>query len=79
MFQILRFYSARKPMLRQRLQQFVGDDACIVPLDGPCCIACFQKKQSPSHTMHFPKRPRRLPQIRRQFCVPFLFYGNYPP
>ncbi|MFR7618866.1 MAG: hypothetical protein ACLUZX_13405 [Subdoligranulum sp.] len=37
------------------------------------------KKQSPSHTMHFPKRPRRLPQIRRHFCVPFLFYGNYPP
>jgi len=22
---------------------------------------------------------RRLPQIRRHFCVPFLFYGNYPP
>ena len=67
------------PKFLQRLQQFVGDDACIVPLDRPCCIACFQKKQSPSHTMHFLKRPRRLPQIRRHFCVPFLFYGNYPP
>lgn len=21
----------------------------------------------------------RVPQIRRHFCVPFLFYGNYPP
>ena len=37
------------PKFLQRLQQFVGDDACIVPLDGPCCIACFQKTISLTH------------------------------
>ncbi len=48
---------------------------------GLVALLAFKKTifPPPTHTMHFPKRPRRLPQIRRHFCVPFLFYGNYLP
>ena len=66
------------PKFLQRLQQFVGDDACIVPLDGPCCIACFQKNNLPHTPCIFPNVPAACRKSGGIFVFLSCFMATIP-
>ena len=66
------------PKFLQRLQQFVGDDACIVPLDGPCCIACFPKNNLPHTPCIFPNVPAACRKSGGIFVFLSCFMATIP-